>query len=253
MKTNEVVIVNFGAFGDIINSTPLAKHYSLEGNKIYFVTRKRYSDVLKENEFIDKIYCFQEKVNMNNVSMTINSKRKIEKLFSGKKIIYSAPYMSPKYDGTPRSNLLSIIKEECSQVQEWLCDFVPVIRLTEEQEYEARNFFSCIPKRKTILIEYEYFSAQSFLNFSHIEKSLDNIKEQVNIIFTGKNFPKEMAKLQQKFSGHNFYHYSGSFKSNAALYNMCDLFVGCSSGITCLTSSDYCLETETKRIECCRG
>lgn len=253
MKNDEVVIVNFGAFGDIINSTPIAKHYSLEGYKVYFVTRKKYSDVLKNNRFIDKIYCFEEKINTNNVSMTFSSKNKIQQIFKGKKIIYSAPYMSPKYDGSTRSNLLSIIKEETSSIQKWLCDFMPIIELTEEQKAEAISFFSCLPSRKTILVEYEYYSSQSYFNLDMLSKALEEIQEDLNLIFTGKKYPHEITEMQIKFNNHNFYHYTGSFMSNAEIYNLCDVFIGCSSGITCLTSSDYCMSAKAIRIECCRG
>lgn len=253
MKKNEVVIVNFGAFGDIINSTPIAKHYSLEGNRVSFITRKKYSDVLKNNEYIDKIYCFKEKINMNNVIMTLSSKNKIEKSFEGKKIIYSAPYMSPKYDGSPRSNLLSIIKDETSQVDEWLCEFIPHIKPTLEEEYEAKVFFDSLPKKKTIMIEYEYFSQQSFFTLNMLSDAIKEIKGDFNLIFTGKNFPNEIIEMQIKYKNLNFYHYDGSFMSNARLHNLCDIFIGSSSGITCLTSSDYCMDANTIRIECCNG
>lgn len=253
MKKNEVIIVNFGAFGDVINSTPIAKQYSLEGNKVIFVTRKNYSDVLMNNNYIDKICCFEEKINLNNVAMTHSSKNKIEHIFKGKKIIYSAPYMSPKYDGTPRSNLLSVIKDETSQVDEWLCDFIPHISLSGAEENEAAVFFKSIPDRKTILIEYEYYSNQSYLTFGMLSEAIENIKGELNLIFTGKEFPREIIKMQEKYENLNFYHYDGSFMSNAKLYNLCDVFIGVSSGLTCLTSSDYCKSANTIRIECCRG
>ena len=254
MDKQEIVIVNLGAFGDIINSTPIVKHYSMSGFRVTYVTRSKYTSVLKNNEFIDKIYCFDRNNGLNNMKLTLISQKLINTSFAkAAKIIYSAPYMAEKYNGTPRSDLLSIIRDECSGIDKWLCDFVPIIRLSKDEEKEAQDFYSNLQKRKTILIEYEYYSHQSYLDHSHITKILENFKENINVIFTGKNPPKEIDIYLKKFKKHNIVHYSGSFVSNAKLYNLCDLFIGCCSGITCLTSSDYCIDVETKRIEFCRG
>jgi ADP-heptose:LPS heptosyltransferase len=255
--SEKILIVNLGAFGDIINSTPIAKHYKSadSNNHIAWITRKKYCEVLKNNANIDEIITIDESrlANYSNPHLTTLITKSINAKFEDHKIIFSAPYMGPKYDGTPRSTLLDILKDESSGVENWLCDFVPNISLSEEQKAEANLFFEKVDKNnKSILIEYESYSAQSPFNFDYIKHLCSELDgKNYNLIFTGLREPVFYQKLTKDYNL-NFYHYSGSFISNAELFNLSDVFIGVSSGITCLTSSDYCDINKT-RIEICNG
>lgn len=255
--SEKIVIVNFGAFGDILNSTPIAKHYKLldQDNHVTWITRKKYSQVLENNSNIDEVVCLKEDnlPSYTNPHITMLTKQTIIKNYENCKVIFSAPYASDKYDGTPRSTLLDIIKNETSAIENWKCDFVPNISLSEEQKAEANLFFEKVDKNnKSILIEYESYSAQSPFNFDYIKHLCSELDgKNYNLIFTGLREPVFYQKLTKDYNL-NFYHYSGSFISNAELFNLSDAFIGVSSGITCLTSSDYCDINKT-RIEICNG
>lgn len=255
--SEKIVIVNFGAFGDILNSTPIAKHYKLldQDNHITWITRKKYSQVLENNSNIDEVVYLKEDnlPSYTNPHITMLTKQTIIKNYENCKVIFSAPYAGDKYDGTARSTLLDIIKNETSGIENWKCDFVPNIYLTKEQEQEAEDFFKTLESNnKSILIEYESFSAQTPFNFDYIKHLCNRIKGLgYNVIFSGLKKPSYYEELEKTYDL-NFYHYSGSFISNAKLYNLVDIFIGCCSGLTCLTSSDYCDINKT-RIEVCRG
>ena len=253
--SEKILIANFGAFGDIINSTPIAKHYKLlnSGNVVKWITRPKYASVLKSNPYIDEVVLIDDSAMPNdNVVITKNMKQKVAQDYSDHKIIYAAPYMSHKYDGTARSTLLDIIKLESSGIDEWKCDFIPTIRLTTEEEKEAEEFFNSIKKGKTILLEYENYSGQTPYTQEYFFWLCNRIDDKgYNIILSGKEPPEYLDYAKNRYDI-SFYHYKDSFISNARLYNLVDYFIGNSSGITCLTSSDYCDNNKT-RIEICHG
>ena len=254
IKTNSdnfITIVCFGALGDILNSTPIVRHYKTKGNFIRYITSETYSKALENNSDIDKLVCLSN-ISSNHVSETKIRRGELLSRYGGeKKVIFSAPYASKKYDGTPRSNLLRIIKEECSLVgdDEWECDFMPYITLSDEQKKEANGFFNALPPGKNILVEWEFKSGQSYLEEKLLKKVVKEIKVKANIIFTSLNKPPFYEDFIESFPKQNFFHYGGSFLSNAELYNLCDYFISTSSGVCCLTSSDYCLKSTTMRAE----
>ena len=253
----KILIVNFGAFGDIINSTPIANHYKKTdpNNEIVWVTRKKYHSVLTNNPNIDSLLFINEDnlKKYDNVSMTYKTKAFIKRTYSDHRIIFPAPYMSETYDGTPKSTLLDIIKDESSKISDWKCDFIPNVFLSAEEQAEANNFFKQVDtNNKSILLEYESFSNQTPFDFNYITNLCKIIEGcGYNVIFSGLKKPNYYDKLKNSFDI-QFYHYSGSFISNAQLYNLVDIFIGCCSGLTCLTSSDFC-DIDKTRIEVCRG
>ena len=69
MQKNEVTIVCLGAFGDIINCTPIAKHYKKEGKFVRWITKDKYASVLSNNDYVDEILLLKNS-KLNNVSLT---------------------------------------------------------------------------------------------------------------------------------------------------------------------------------------
>lgn len=253
--SEKILIVNYGAFGDIINSTPIAKHYKTldKDNIVKWITRPKYASVLKNNPHIDDVLTIDDSTMPNhNVMITNYMRAVIKSSFPDYKIIYSAPYASPLYDGTPRSTLLELIKNECSGITEWCCEFIPVLKLSESEESEANTFFSTLNGDKKVLLEYENFSGQSPYNEKYFDAICKHLNgKNVDLIMTGKELPEYAIAARNKYKI-NIVHYSGTFNSNARLYNLVDLFISCCSGITCLTSSDYC-DIKKPRIEICIG
>lgn len=261
---NKILLVNFGAFGDILNSTPIAKHYKLADSEchISWMTRKKYASAVKNNPYIDKILTPKEehlKINPKsanyNVEMTFTLMNEIKQLNEYNKIFFLAPYVwsltNNKFD-LHKDSLLKIIKTNLTDINDYLCEFIPVVKLTEEEEEEANSFYNSLSGNKKILIEHENYSNQTPFNESYIESLCETINEKnFDLIFTGKSEPDFVNTFKQKYKI-NFYTYTGSFMSNARLYNLCDYFIGCCSGLTCLTHSDYC-DTSKTRIEVSKG
>lgn len=254
MSSKKILIVNFGGMGDILNTTAIACHHKMEDSstEVDFLTKNKYDFLLRNNIYIDRVISSGSE--FDSWGSEVISKYFREKLsFDGySNVLFAAPYMSPLYDKTERSTLLNIIYEETSGIKEWACDFMPYVFLSEEEINEAEFFISGTSGQIKILIEYEYFSQQSIMDIECILKLCEKFNDpQYDLIFSGKNKPQYLNSLSSKYNC-NIYHYSGSFLSNAHLYNYMDLFVGCSSGITCLTASSYC-KHDIERLELVRG
>lgn len=255
---NKIIIFNAGGFGDILNTTPIAKHYKLEepNRKITWITREKYKSAIKNNKYIDKVVLCDESKGKNNLELTyyyIN-------FFKEKKVDvkFVAPYVNTilkneKNLPIARSTLLNVIYYESSGIDVWNCEFIPSIFLSPEEIEEARLFYNTLSNNKKILLEYETFSNQSPFNKEYFDILCDTISNKnIDIIFTGLTKPIYYNDSYKEKYKINFYHYTGSFMSNAELYNLCDYFISTCSGITCLTHADYCDFNKT-RIEISHG
>ncbi len=249
------LLVNFGSNGDILNSTPIAKHLKITNpnEKIIWLTREKYTHCIKNNPFIDEIRTVDEKIfnKVNNVNLTFYYENLIKKsnLKEDINVRFLAPYYMFDKINMLDYSLLQIIKNITSGIKDWSCEFIPNVFLSEEEKQEAKNFIASIDnKNKNILIEYESFSQQSEFSEEYFEELAQIIQnKKYNLIFTGLRLPEYLKKYKL-----NVFHYTGSFMSNAELYNLCDIFIGVSSGISCLTHSDYC-DINKLRIEIVRG
>lgn len=256
----KILLVNFGAFGDILNSTPIAKNYKLmnPSNNITWMTTERYTSAIKNNPYIDNIITLKEYLSSNlypfYVNMTFDLKDQIVKL-NYDKIYFIAPYTwtinNPEFDLNKHS-LLEIIKTKLTDIEDFICDFIPVVKLSEQEKLEAKTFFDTLNGDKKILIEFENFSNQSPFDERYIEKLCELVNDKnYDLVLSGRKEPEFFKTFKLKYNV-NFHTYSGSFMSNAELYNLCDSFIGCSSGISCLTHSDYC-DNNKSRIEVSKG
>lgn len=251
---DRIIIVNFGGFGDILNTTPIAKHHKISNpnTHITWLTKEKYVSAIKNNKFIDKIITIND--SLNNIQLT--KKYYDESVNKNLNLKFVAPYTTFFLDNKKhpaRSSLLQIIKYETSGIDNFICDFIPNVSLSDEEKKEAKLFFSELKGNKKILFEYENFSNQSPFDEEYFIELCERIQDKnYDLIFTGISKPpyeKSMIKYDKKI---NFYHYAGSFMSNAELYNLCDVFISTSSGITCLTHSDYC-DIDKLRIEVSYG
>lgn len=249
---NKIMLICFGGLGDIINSTPIAKQYKEMGFIVHFLLREKHFYLLDGHKYIDHVYTIGKEYDQYGhvyLSRWFRENIRVEGRYS--KILYTAPYMSKLYDGTPRSTLLDIIKNETSEIKEWTVDFIPEIFPSEKDRSVAMEFLSKMPKNKKLLLEYESFSGQSGLDFIKIERILKLAKEKsIDVIASGM-YQNIFDNLDRK-NNTNLFLFNGPFKSNIELYNNCHYFVGCCSGITCITSTLQCVNT-VERYEYCFG
>lgn len=249
------IILCPGGKGDILNCTPIAKYYKEKGYKIGWIVLDKNKSVLKNNPDIDKVFIMEDLLegNLNLLApeknLHVYSSFEIKEMMKDEpNLICAAPYLSRnKIINPEKFTLLQIIKDSSEITDEiFLSDFRPVVFLSEEEKKEARDFINKVKEPIKILVEYESFSEQSTFNVEYFKDISRYLKEDVAFIFSGINpVTIEMPHIK-------VYNYNGSFLSNAELHNLCDGFIGCCSGITCLTHSDYC-DNVIPRIEVVKG
>jgi len=254
MSSKKILIVNFGGMGDILNTTAIACHHKTVDPyvEVHFLTKSKYAHLIRNNTYIDNVIISSSEFDSWGSEIVSNYFKGKLSLDDYDIALFAAPYMSPLYDRTERSTLLNIIHEETSLIDKWSCEFKPYISLSKDEVIEADEFMALINGERRVLIEYEYFSNQSTMDINSIISICEKFNDpKYDLIFSGREKPKYLDTLSSKYDC-RIHHYSKSFLSNAHLYNYMDLFIGCSSGITCLTASNYC-NHNISRIEIVRG
>ena len=243
MKSSYGIAV-FHNIGDILLCTPIARQLKADNPdcEVIWYTSERYKFVLENNPFIDQIVSLDGDPLMLDESIPeLKSKHQWTGFFT------PAAYMNR--EKTPGGSLPELVKGSVDF--EWTVPFVPVLRLSETEKARAAAYWNGLPSGRKILIETEFNSQQSHLTEEYIEKLFETLSP-VNpvFVFTTKNKPAYFDKFKNKYS--NVLWCQEDFRLNAEFYNLCDAFVGVSSGISCLSNSDYC-RNDVPHLEISRG
>lgn len=142
------------------------------------------------------------------------------------------------FDGTLRSSLFR------SYDKRMTVPLSPVIRLTEEEVINTRAFIKnsgIFDFERRILVETAPQSGQSNMNFDQallMAKKICRTHKNTCFVFSSnKKFNSDSPQIIDA---------SGlTFRENADLINHCDLLIGASSGITWLSTSEYCKKIPT--------
>ena len=237
-------IAVFHNIGDILLCTPVARQLKADDSdcEVVWYTSKKYKLILENNPFIDQVVSFDgDPLVLDKLIPELKSKRQWTDFFT------PAAYMNRQQ--TPGGSLSEQVKGSVDF--EWTVPFVPVIRLSEIEKTRAAAYWNGLPSGKKILIETEYKSEQSPLTEEYIDKLFEIFSSISPVfVFTAKNKPAYFDKLKNKYS--KVFWCQEEFRLNAEFYNLCDAFIGVSSGISCLSNSDYC-RNDVPHLEISRG
>ncbi len=243
MKSSFGIAV-FHNIGDILLCTPIARQLKADNPdcEVIWYTSDKYKFILENNPFINQVVSFD--------GDPLILDKSIPELKSGRQWTWfftPAAYMN--YAKAPGGSLPEIVRSSVDF--EWTVPFVPVLRLSESEKARAAAYWNGLPSGKKILIETEFHSQQSPLTKEYIEK-LFEVLSPINpvFIFTAKNKPEYFDEFQNKYS--KVFWCQEEFRLNAEFYNLCDAFVGVSSGISCISNSDYC-RNDVPHLEISRG
>jgi glycosyltransferase involved in cell wall biosynthesis/ADP-heptose:LPS heptosyltransferase/2-polyprenyl-3-methyl-5-hydroxy-6-metoxy-1,4-benzoquinol methylase len=243
MKSSFGIAV-FHNIGDILLCTPIARQLKADNPdcEVIWFTSEKYKFILEHNPFIDQIVPLDGDPLMLDKSIpALKSGRQWTRFFT------PAAYMN--YSKAPGGSLPEIVK--ASVDFEWTVPFVPVLRLSESERVKAAAYWNGLPSGKKILIETEFHSQQSPLTKEYIEKLFEVLSPIDPVfVFTAKNKPEYFDEFQNKYS--KVFWCQEGFRLNAEFYNLCDAFVGVSSGISCISNSDYC-RNDVPHLEISRG
>lgn len=233
------LIGQLASFGDCLYATTVAKQIKSDypDCHITWAVASKYKSILELNPHVDEIW---EIPLVNNDYYNTGwikfeqeaQKKKINGVYD--EIVFTQLAMQhwQKYDGTIRSSTLNGYKRPITVPVD------PVIRLNEMEVNNVADF----AKRKklpafkeVILFEYSPASGQSFVTekiaMQIVEKAI-SINQDICFVLSG---PKPLLSSSPQIIDAS----ELTFRENAELTKYCTLLVGCSSGITWLSTSDW--------------
>jgi ADP-heptose:LPS heptosyltransferase len=226
------LIINSGKYGDCLYATTVAKQikFDFPKCKITWAIETKYSSILNNNPHVDEVlildlpnddylYEFYKKSLLSNVYDKII----ITQILRSNWVFF---------DGTIRSGILNSYKKKIT------VDVTPVLNLTQEEISNVNRFIvdnKIKDFNKVIIFECSPSSGQSYVSFEYainVAESICNKYHDVCFILTSPQ-RKQVNKLNIFFAD------TLTFRENAELIKYCDLLVGCSSGITWLSTSSW--------------
>ncbi len=237
---NEYAIYVLQALGDLVVTSQVAKQIKADDPNAYvvwFVLRKN-SFILKGNPYIDEL------VELEGNNRDLDQRIEEFKLLRPwKRFLVPQPHLA--YDKLPGGDLSELTKAAVGL--EWTVPYVPVMRLNDAEIARARDYVAQLPAGLKIMVETEFQSDQTPWNVDYAKVMIHHLRHLNPIfIFSAKNEPSYLAELRSQYDRVEWCQLP--FRENAELYNLMDAFIGVSSGISCLTYSDWC-KTDVPHIE----
>ncbi len=237
-------IAIFYNIGDILNATMVAHQLKIDYPHCHLVwyTADKYKFIVENNPHIDELIGLP-----GNPQELYDNVECLKTTKEWTCFITPAPYLH--YDKVPGGTLAELI--EAGAGMQLTVPFIPVFRLTNEEKRKANVYWQSLPEGHKILVETEFRSSQSPWTDEYAFDMLNTLREAEPVfVFTSKNKPPFFDRFAAQY--HKAVWCDQPFRFNAELLNLCDAFIGVSSGISCLASSDYC-RNDILRIEVSNG
>jgi hypothetical protein len=242
------LIGQLASFGDCVYATTVAKQIKNDypGCHITWAVASKYKSILELNPHIDEVW---EIPLVNNDYYNVGwtnfeqeaEKRKREGVYDELIFTQLAKQHWQRYDGTIRSSTLSGYKKPITVPVD------PVIRLSEKEIANVAGFANSSNLkrfREVILFEYSPGSGQSFVTEDialQIVSNIVSLHKDVCFVMSG---PKKWSNTDLQIIDAS----ELTFRENAELTKYCSLLVGCSSGITWLSTSDWAKKLKTVQL-----
>lgn len=236
-KPKKFLIGQLGCFGDCLYATTIAKQikHDYPNSHVTWAVHKKYKSILELNPHIDEFWIIENPDLYDDGWLEFENealRRKKQGIFD--EVIFSqiGSYNYIRFDGTIRSTTLNAYKNNIT------VDVSPVIRLSEKEVENVKVFAeknNLSKYRHVILFECSPGSGQSNMNFDlavEISKKITNDYSDVCFVLSTLNELEE--NHPQIVSAKEL-----TFRENAELTKYCTLLLGCSSGITWLSTSDW--------------
>ena len=235
-------------FGDCLFATTLAKQikHDYPDCHLTWAIGSKYKSILDLNPHVDEIWEIPVgNGNYDGVVWNNFESEALKRQANGEfdEIIFSqiAPRNWIKYNGTIRGTILNAYKKPITVSVE------PIIRLSEKEVENVKLFaekYNLNEFENVVLFECAPGSEQSKINTEFALEVAQNITEKnKNVCF--------ILSTAQRLASTNSNILDASeltFRENAELTRYCTLLIGCSSGITWLSTSDWAKKLPTIQL-----
>jgi len=240
----KIALVHLGSFGDCLYATAIARQIKTDYPDCYltWIIGEKYSSVLINNPYVDEIekypnpdYYFEGWNLLKEKCLKLKNEGFYDEVFFSQ--IY--PENLHTFDGTIRNSTFKGYPGNIS-------DVTPVLFLTEEEVTNVKKFLNKVnpDKKRIVVFEFAANSNQTFINkqfaVEAAHRIVNNISDYIVILTS-----------HQKIETGNPNIIDGSsltFRENAELVNNAWLFIGCSSGITWLSTSGWGKQVPTIQL-----
>jgi hypothetical protein len=242
-----IAILILNNFGDILYATPIArqiKEIDFPNCTLTWIVSRQCSSLLTNHPFID----YLEIVELNNLGEVNSSKWETIRDFyisEVKKKVYDELFILQPIRGNflrYRWGIRQMIID--AYPHKIKVPLTPIINLSSVETSRVSHFVDqngILNYKNRILFEFSPKSGQSKLTQEmaiNLAKGVVGMNESTCIILSS-NISLELNH-SGVFNANNL-----SFKENAELLNNCTLLVGCSSGISWLSTSTWCKQINT--------
>ena len=242
MKTVRILLVQHGAYGDCLMVTTIARQIKQDfpGCHLTWAIGHKFRQVIENNPDVDEIWevdnpeeaCSGGNGGLRKEADGCWAKRDFDHVY----VTQIYPFNVSKFDGTTRSSMFGLYPKPIRVPKQ------PVLRLLDSEVSKVEQFASLHQLKRfkhVVLFECAPSSKQSKLDQKKgLALAQEWVKERsdtVVIVSTHVPFPSPHPRI---IDGSCL-----SFRENAALSHDCTLFVGCSSGITWLLTSEAAKKT----------
>lgn len=234
-----ILLGQLAARGDCLYATAIARQikHDFPDCHLTWAIGSMCADIIRNNPYVDSVW----ELPIKNHKEVEGVWREFEKKACEQKIkgVYDEVFftqISPgnlgNFDGTVRASIFRAYPYAIS------ASVTPVLRLTDDEVSRVTDFvhkYSIQKYKHRILFEFSSHSGQSFVtpNFAYtFAQALVAQESDVCVVFSSN---QSIESGQDRiFNAHSL-----SFRENAELANQCTLFIGCSSGISWLCTSDW--------------
>lgn len=244
-----ILLAQLGSFGDCLYATSIAKQIKIDDPQCHltWAIGSIYKSVLAENPDVDAIWEFPIKSRNDLLDKwqefeDIAVQRKTSGEFDEVYFTQVYPNNIKNFDGTLRASIFRAYPRPITT------SIAPIIQLSPDEIANVAFFVKKHNIRSTsraILFECTAHSGQSFVSPEFALQVAYEVTKRlpdVTIIMSSnvKNFPITDEHL---IDGSEL-----SFRENAELTKYCSLFVGCSSGISWLCTSEWAKKLPTIQL-----
>ena len=234
-----ILLIHLCSYGDCVMATTIARQIKSDypGCHLTWVIAARCAAVAKYNPFVDAIWEFEfsaEDVAFGNGWYSCKAEADARQAAGEFDLIFNTqiyPENAANIDGTTRSSTFRNYPHPIT------VPVTPVIRLSQEEVENVKTFADkhrLSDYQNVILFECSPSSGQSALTLEkgiRLAERLVEAKRDLAVVVSS-HLPFE-SPHERVISGVCL-----SYRENAALSHHCTMLVGCSSGITWLTTSD---------------
>lgn len=237
--SKRVLIGQLARFGDCLYATTLAKQikYDYPDSHITWAIAENYKSILDLNPYIDRVWAIPlEGKDYATVDWDKFEKEALERQTNGEfdEIIFSQipPRNWIRFDGTVRRGILNSYEKPITVSVE------PVIRLSEAEVNRVKSYAeknNLADFKNVVLFECAPGSGQSNVNIDfalRVAKTIIEKNKDVCFILSTKQ--KLDFESPQIIDASEL-----TFRENAELTKYCTFLIGCSSGITWISTSDW--------------